>query len=252
MKLFFRENNNVSLILNSGLFDLNYFSRQVKTSFKNERCAIKHYLKCGVRNELNPSERFNTSFYLKEYEDIASSGINPLVHYINLGISEGRRGLEDTPRGGPLSFSEQVELIRNSGKFDHEFYLREYPDVDRSGIDPIVHYLTTSLSEDRNPSASFSTVAYLEEYPDVKESKISPLVHYILHGESEGRTVLPPPTEDPSNNIKMFQESDLFDEQFYLDSNPDVKQACIDPAAHYMISGFKEGREPSNWQQTLT
>ena len=36
-----------------------------------------------------------------------------------------------------------------------------------------------------------------------------------------------------------------FDEQFYLESNPDVKETGINPLVHYMNWGWKEGRDPS-------
>jgi len=38
--------------------------------------------------------------------------------------------------------------------------------------------------------------------------------------------------------------SDKFDTEFYLSVNPDVKQAGINPLVHYLRNGRKEGREP--------
>src|SRR4029079_14073854 len=36
-----------------------------------------------------------------------------------------------------------------------------------------------------------------------------------------------------------------FDESFYRERNPDVAAAGIDPLAHYMHLGWREGRDPS-------
>ena len=40
--------------------------------------------------------------------------------------------------------------------------------------------------------------------------------------------------------------SGLFDRTYYLNTNTDVKKANFAPILHYMIFGWKEGRNPSN------
>ena len=49
-----------------------------------------HYLLYGAKQGLNPSRRFDTNFYLKNNPYVEAAGINPLVHYLVSGISEGR------------------------------------------------------------------------------------------------------------------------------------------------------------------
>lgn len=44
----------------------------------------------------------------------------------------------------------QLEILKAAGLFDHEAYLRRYPDVVASGIDPLSHYLSHGLSEGRS------------------------------------------------------------------------------------------------------
>jgi FkbM family methyltransferase len=39
---------------------------------------------------------------------------------------------------------------------------------------------------------------------------------------------------------------DLFDEKYYLASNPDVLAAGVDALSHFMITGWREGRNPSS------
>ncbi|AHX60274.1 hypothetical protein [Aeromonas media] len=47
-------------------------------------------------------------------------------------------------------------------------------------------------------------------------------------------------------SIQLIQNSDLFDPQWYLAQNPDVRESGIDPARHYLIFGGFENRDPSS------
>ncbi len=43
----------------------------------------------------------------------------------------------------------------------------------------------------------------------------------------------------------LIKKSGLFDKQYYLNNNPDVLKADIDPLLHFLRFGWKEGRNPS-------
>ncbi len=45
-------------------------------------------------------------------------------------------------------------------------------------------------------------------------------------------------------DIKYLAENGHFDEKYYLDNNLDVKNANIDPLAHYVKWGWRENRKP--------
>jgi hypothetical protein len=75
--------------------------------------------------------------------------------------------------------------------FDVPFYLRTYPDVRDSGVDPIRHYLDRGWREGRDPSSTFSTVGYLDQNPDVRAAGLCPLFHYVSWGITEGRVPRP-------------------------------------------------------------
>jgi glycosyltransferase involved in cell wall biosynthesis/SAM-dependent methyltransferase len=45
--------------------------------------------------------------------------------------------------------------------------------------------------------------------------------------------------------IGEIRRSGLFDGQYYLERSPDVAKAGVDPARHYLLRGWKEGRDPS-------
>jgi glycosyltransferase involved in cell wall biosynthesis len=48
------------------------------------------------------------------------------------------------------------------------------------------------------------------------------------------------------SSIELLKASELFDENYYLAKNPDVKDQGVDPLMHYLIDGWKEGRNPSS------
>src|SRR6185312_14911265 len=45
-------------------------------------------------------------------------------------------------------------------------------------------------------------------------------------------------------------DSALFDADYYLQQNPDVAAAKIDPLQHFIIDGHAEGRNPNPWFHT--
>ncbi|MHB9016316.1 MAG: glycosyltransferase [Sulfurovum sp.] len=47
------------------------------------------------------------------------------------------------------------------------------------------------------------------------------------------------------SDIKLIAKSGLFDKEYYITSNLDVKEAGIDPLKHFTKHGWKEGRNPS-------
>lgn len=92
--------------------------------------------------------------------------------------------------------TREEEIIRNSHFFDHDYYLRAYPDVEFSGLDPAEHFLKIGCRLGRNPGPGFDGQAYLATYLDVAARGENPLVHYENHGRNEGR--LPTPVLQPS------------------------------------------------------
>lgn len=75
--------------------------------------------------------------------------------------------------------SSEVNLIRSSRLFDVDWYLRTYPDVAKSEIDPALHYLNFGGFEGRNPGPNFDSRSYLAINEDAKRANINPLLHYI-------------------------------------------------------------------------
>lgn len=86
-----------------------------------------------------------------------------------------------------ILLNSEYKLIKKSGLFDEQYYLKTYEDVRNADIDPIKHFIRYGWKEGRNPSNRFDTKFYLTSYSDVLKIQMNPLVHYIKYGHAEGR-----------------------------------------------------------------
>ena len=68
----------------------------------------------------------------------------------------------------------------------------------------------------------------------VKLLTLAPRLHSGLFKESA-----------PCNLYEVVSNSTLFDRNFYIEANPDVQAAGMDPVHHYLAYGCREGRDPS-------
>lgn len=73
----------------SDYFDAAWYRRQSLGARLAPSPAL-HYLFFGWRQGLNPSPRFDTTFYVSRYRDVDASRANPLKHYLIHGHEEGR------------------------------------------------------------------------------------------------------------------------------------------------------------------
>ena len=81
--------DDIRLVRESGFFDEDYY-RHFRPELPAERDVVRHYLRFGRRDGLDPSEKFSTSGYLRQNPDVARTSWNPLVHYLRHGRTEGR------------------------------------------------------------------------------------------------------------------------------------------------------------------
>lgn len=78
-------------------------------------------------------------------------------------------------------------IVFLNSRFDSEWYLETYKEVEASKISPAEHYMLLGWREGRDPSKHFSTKGYLEKNPDVAEMDLCPLIHWKLKGKKEKR-----------------------------------------------------------------
>jgi GT2 family glycosyltransferase/glycosyltransferase involved in cell wall biosynthesis len=105
---------------------------------------------------------FEEGWYLERYPDVATSGMDPLQHYAQFGVAEGR---------APNRY------------FDRAWYLEHNPDVARNHLEPLLHYLEHGARELRNPHPNFDAVWYAEQHPEAADN---PLIYHMQFGRHRG------------------------------------------------------------------
>jgi len=75
--------------------------------------------------------RFDEAYYVRRYQDIARSKVDPALHFLRHGGFEGRNPRAD---------------------FDTRFYVSQNPDVKAEKINPFLHYLKVGRAEGRQPA----------------------------------------------------------------------------------------------------
>ena len=88
-----------------------------------------------------------------------------------------------------------------------------------------------------------------------KFARAEDIVTYLGHRHSSGapksrfRDYLRP-RRKKMKELTAVRNSAFFDQEFYLDSNPDVRALGMDAALHYFVSGGREGRDPGPYFST--
>jgi len=202
---------------------------------------------------------FDSAYYLSNNPDVAAAGVDPYQHFMAYGWNEGRN---------PNTW------------FDVPYYLSQNPDVAAAGANALTHFEQYGWHEGRNPSLLFSSAKYSTANPDVGATGVDPLLRYLQHGPREGQaafltggtaaadrlvdpafydrqfgaTIIPEGmagqqqaawSYDASGWQKGLNPDVLFDSNYYLAQNPDVKAAGLDPLTHFEQYGWREGRDPS-------
>lgn len=86
-----------NLIIQSGLFEPDWYLAQYKDTYRITGNPLAHYLARGVELGTNPSPRFDTTYYIKINPDVIQSSLHPLLHYVSHGKREGRSCLPPPP-----------------------------------------------------------------------------------------------------------------------------------------------------------
>ena len=85
----------------------------------------------------------------------------------------------------------EIDLVAGSGFFDEAWYLAKNPDLAKSGVDPLRHFVMDGAYELRDPGPKFSAFRYHKAYPDVTSGAVPALMHFLRNGRAEGRAAFP-------------------------------------------------------------
>lgn len=106
--------------------------------------------------------------------------------------------------------------------FDVEYYASQVAEGARRGMDPLAHFLTVGWQRGLDPHPTFDCAHYMSQAAHDLGGQ-DPLTHYLTTGWRSGL--------DPHR---------LFWTKYYLEANPDVAAACINPLLHY-ITNWADG-----------
>ncbi len=125
-------------------------------------------------------------YYLNNEKSLKVKYAGPESHY----TKKPKRNLELQDKIGQIkalkvSDREIIAYLRNSGHFDEQYYLEQNEDIAASGIDPIVHYVKSGHTENRDPSKAFDNKGYKNFYKEVKLTKLNPFYHYLTFGRAQ-------------------------------------------------------------------
>ncbi len=164
--------------------------------------------------------------------------------------ASGVFGLE-TQGAVPVSVEdEDITIIAASGLFSEEWYIKENPDVARSGINPLVHYVRHGASEGRVPFQGFNATRYLANAEVNGRVMRNPLAHFILHGSPDDLLLKGLLGKFSTQSVKVAMDRlealPIFSLDDYLTLNQDIRPTGgnmdVDPLNHAVVYGFPEGR----------
>ncbi len=229
-----------------------------------------HYLAFGEPEGRRPSADFDPVEYraLHQIEPGAScladylSQPNPAQPTLVPVAPKPAAAVADTPVVDEDRETEDEQLIQQSGLFDLNYYLINYPDVRASGLDPLKHFCRYGWQEGRRANPYFDAGWYAKAY--LPEGGENPLAHYIRSGEEAGNRPIvyfdpawylaqygTPPQSSALRHFlenrrrQQFSPLRLFDVQRYMALYGAEIGPNRDPFAHYLRVGIYQDIEPS-------
>ncbi|GGC67714.1 glycoside hydrolase family 99-like domain-containing protein [Chelatococcus reniformis] len=151
-------------VLNSGLFDRDFYLRQNRDLRERGLDPGMHYSAIGMREGRRPNLFFEPAWYARKY--LSGEGVDQaVVHYLTRGERQGCN---------PSPF------------FDAAWYAQQYG-IDLDAKCALAHYLSVQLEHRHAPNRHFDTADYVSSNPDILKYKVNAFIHYLRVGVFEGR-----------------------------------------------------------------
>jgi len=225
------------IIQKSNFFDVKYYLKVNHDARISNETPLNHFCKIGLEKDRKPNKNFNPSWYKSFYPDVNESNLYPLIHFIRYGLYENRFMNEEE--------AKQYKSIKESKLFNEKYYINSYSDLQEQeeDFDFLLHYIRHGEKEGRKPNKNFNPSWYKNFYLDLKTSNISSLFHFIMYGKSENRLM----NKEEDIEYKTIKSSKLFDVEFYKNRYKDLgkRGKDFDFLLHYIRYGEKEGRKPN-------
>ena len=226
----------------SNEFDADFYLKRYPDVLTSSLSPLEHFLSFGCAEGRFPRADFDPSFYGLQYAD-ELSGRNPFEHWISEGKAKGYAG-------HPWISSPDIdETALMRAEFDELYYARNNSDVAKEGFDLFAHFLNHGWRESRDPNEWFSVDDYLEMNPEIGATGLNPFSHYVVIGKAENRLARKKRTaSNRAGEVDAFIYATVesgFDSEFYKTQFRDQEPAPLDPVAHYVLTGWKQGLNPS-------
>ena len=101
-----------------------------------------------------------------------------------------------------IIYKRAYDMILEQDLFDEGFYSKFSSNCD----DLLSDYLFNGYKNGFSPSLDFNGEKYLEDYPNVKKSGMNPLVHYVLYGKDEGKKIFSLPDKEKIRILEKNKE----------------------------------------------
>lgn len=222
-------------------FDTVFYANQLAAKQisvgRGKDSGLLHYLSSGWKMGLDPSEKFSTRLYLNVHDDVALTGLQPLLHYMAFGRAEGRIARKAT--GAEYRLAESI--------VDPEFYKNCYRDLLKDEIDPVQHFFLFGWREGRNPNP-------FTHLPFVKKMAPNSFGDFVQLSEHLNKTIwlnalMSKPTALKDIRIALVKGDAALDELFCFDvakysaKQEDVlRQSPFHPVEHLFYDGLSQNR----------
>jgi len=252
----------------SAVFNLNYYktnNKDLKNAFgDNTYSYFRHFINNGMREGRQAIDTFNVFTYMDANPDLKSKFGTDYKKYYTQYLGLDTSSSTTTPTPEPTTDPDTSGIVGTtiyngvdySKVYDFTFYEEHNPDVKKAfGTDDVAalrHFVTNGMKEGRQAISTFDVMCYKSLNADLRNAFGDDLVSYYLHymnqGYKEGRTcvgeVAP---EGPVTVYNGVDYSKVYDYDYYIEHNPDVKKAFgSDSAAclkHFVLHGMAEGRQ---------
>ena len=184
---------------------------------------------------------------------LAKADAEGIIAYYKL-VKKSEVPVEDNPA---VNICNGVDY---SPVYNYEYYIAKNPDLksafgtgskaDREKA--IRHFVLYGMNEVRRASADFDPLSYIYAYPDLRNAYQTNwsryYTHYLTWGKNEGRVATG--VTSRVGSVTVFEGvnySAVFNVDYYLEKNPDVKAALgtnndIGILRHFVLFGMNEGR----------
>jgi hypothetical protein len=203
----------IMLLAESGLFDEDWYRLRYVNVIESSRDLLVHFCENGWRLGYMPSAYFDTGFYLTRNEDVRGAAVNPLRHYLQDGEREQRWP---------------------SPHFDPDGYRRLHALPE--GENALADVTRRARRDEVAPNPGFDPAWYKARYSSSRRPELTAFEDYLLQGAAQGQCT--------SEAYALISDSASFDESYYAERSPSLRESGLDPLYHFCAFGWQGGVPP--------